>query len=203
MSDEHEFEIEPVRGLPEALPQGEHILWQGAPSAWALARDAMSLYYVAGYFVLIALWRAVVHSDAMTMIPYLILGLITCAILLVMALIFARTTVYTITNKRVGMRIGAALNVTLNIPFTQIANANLMQRSDGTGTIALEAIDDTKISYLVCWPHVRPWHIRKTQPALRSIPNAEAIATLLGDAAHARVTEATRREPNLHAMPAE
>jgi len=163
MSDEHEFEIEPVRGLPEALPQGEHILWQGAPSAWALARDAMSLYYVAGYFVLIALWRAVVHSDAMTMIPYLILGLITCAILLVMALIFARTT----------------------------------------GTIALEAIDDTKISYLVCWPHVRPWHIRKTQPALRSIPNAEAIATLLGDAAHARVTEATRREPNLHAMPAE
>ncbi|HBB55427.1 MAG TPA: phosphopantetheine adenylyltransferase, partial [Hyphomonadaceae bacterium] len=32
-----EFDFEPVRGLPEALPAGEAILWQGAPSAWGLA----------------------------------------------------------------------------------------------------------------------------------------------------------------------
>ena len=36
---EHEFEAAP--GLPEKLPQGERILWQGAPDALALARAAL------------------------------------------------------------------------------------------------------------------------------------------------------------------
>ena len=55
-----DFEIEPVRGLPEKPPEWEQILWQGAPNAWALARDALNLYWVMGYFVALCLWRAVV-----------------------------------------------------------------------------------------------------------------------------------------------
>ncbi|MDZ7599697.1 MAG: hypothetical protein U5J82_15775 [Desulfobacterales bacterium] len=46
------------------------------------------------------------------------------------------------------------------------------------------------MSYLVCWPHVRPWHMRHTEPALRCIPDAERIARLLAEAAETR-----RRRP--------
>jgi hypothetical protein len=60
---------------------------------------------------------------------------------------------------------------------------------------------ETQLSYLVLWPHVRPWHMRKTEPALRSIPDAKRIAGLLADAAETRVsqpaiaTRATRPAP--------
>ncbi len=57
-----DFKFEPVPGLPEALPEGEHILWQGAPDARHLARDAWGLRWVAGYFVLLAVWRVGVSS---------------------------------------------------------------------------------------------------------------------------------------------
>jgi hypothetical protein len=97
-------------------------------------------------------------------------------------------TVYTVTTARVALRIGAALTVTLNLPYTQIGNAMLDLRKSGTGTIALETMGDTKLSYLVCWPHVRPWHIRKTQPALRCINDAEHVAGILAQAAEARVS---------------
>jgi hypothetical protein len=30
--DHDDFQTEPVRGLPENLPEGEHILWQGHPT---------------------------------------------------------------------------------------------------------------------------------------------------------------------------
>jgi len=121
-----------------------------------------------------------------------------------MAWVFAVTTVYTITNRRVAMRIGAALTVTLNIPFTMIASADLAPRKDGSGTIVLDLMGSTRLSYLVCWPHVRPWKISRTQPALRAIPNVENVAKLLGEAAQTRIQEAAqeiRVAPS--AMPAE
>ena len=32
MSKDHDdFDFEPVRGLPQVLPKGERMLWQGAP----------------------------------------------------------------------------------------------------------------------------------------------------------------------------
>ena len=43
--------------------------------------------------------------------------------------------------------------------------ASLDLRRSGTGTIALKTPDDTRLSYLVCWPHVRPWRMRHTEPA--------------------------------------
>lgn len=197
MSEHHDdFQVEPVRGLPERPPEGEKILWQGAPSWWALARDALSLYWVAGYFVILASWRGAVHADlsglalgVKVMVPYLLMGLVACAILAIIALVLAKTTVYTITNRRVAMRIGAALTVTLNVPFTMIASADLKTNRDGTGTIALDLMGETRLSYLVCWPHVRPWKMSRTQPALRSIPNAKEIAEMLGEAAKTRIEE--------------
>jgi hypothetical protein len=96
---------------------------------------------------------------------------------------------YTVTTSRVAMRIGAALTVTLNLPYRQIANASLDLRRSGHGTIALETMGETRLSYLVCWPHVRPWHMKKPQPALRCIPDARKVADLISEAAEARVAE--------------
>ncbi|MFC3181413.1 photosynthetic complex putative assembly protein PuhB [Cypionkella sinensis] len=190
-----DFATEPVRGLPERPPLGEELLWQGRPDALALARDAFKVTWVAGYFVALAVWRATSVSDGSpasviaVMLPYLAIGLVACAILYLMAWVQARATVYTITTARVALRIGAALTVTLNVPFKQVGAAKLATKRNGTGSIALETLGDTRISYLVCWPHVRPWRFAKTQPTLRCIPDAARVAKILADAAETRISE--------------
>lgn len=194
MTNHHDdFAFEPVPGLPEPLPPGEDILWQGKPDTLALAREAMGLSWVAGYFVLLAIWHggaAAADLPAMmafaVALPYLGLGVLACAVILGIAWAQARTTVYTITTARVLMRIGAALSITLNLPHRQIEAASLDLRRNGTGTIALRTPEDTRLSYLVCWPHVRPWRMRHTEPALRCIPEASHVARILAEAAEAR-----------------
>lgn len=195
MSQHHDdFEIEPVEGLPAEPPKGERILWQGRPDWWALSVEALNLKWVAGYFALLAVWRFVSVMDLMPLgqaigaaVPFVLLGAVVCGLLIAVAYVQARATMYTVTDARVVMRIGAALTITLNLPYTQVSNAMLDLRKRGTGTIALETMGDTRLSYLVCWPHVRPWHMRQTQPALRCIPEAETVAALLSDAAEARI----------------
>jgi len=210
MSDHDDFAMEPVPGLPEAPPKGEEVLWQGRPDTWALAREALGVQWVAGYFVALAVWRALVVADGSVgsvvavMLPYVVIGLVTCGILLGLAWIYARTTVYTLTTARVAMRIGAALTVTLNLPYTQIANASLDLKRRGTGTIALETLGDTRLSYLVCWPHVRPWFVSRTQPAMRCIPDAARVAQMLSEAAETRVSQPViTRQPAAMAVAAE
>lgn len=185
-----DFAFEPVPGLPEALPEGEEILWQGRPDTWALARDALSVRAVAVYFAILAVWRAVVVGgdaplgEALIAGAWLVLvGAGACGLLYLVARSQAKATMYTITTKRVVMRVGAALNVTFNLPYKQIENAALALRKDGTGTVALTLTGRNRISYLICWPHVRPWRMAKCEPALRSIPDAERVARLLAEAA--------------------
>lgn len=199
MSHDHDdFATEPVRGLPQALPPGEEILWQGQPNGWQLARESLNFWWVAGYFTFLFAWRTIGGAATETWVDsataasfFLVLGLIVCAILLVVALMQAKATVYTITNKRVAMRIGAALTMTLNLPFKKIANADLGLRPNGTGTIALELMEDdgARLSYILTWPHVRPWRIKHTQPALRCIPNARKVAAILSEAAETAVSQ--------------
>jgi len=200
-----DFEIEPVPGLPELPPQGEQILWQGKPDWWALSKEALSFWWVAGYFAVLAVWRFVTVVDLMPIgqaigasLPFVILGSVVCGLLVLFAWIQARLTMYTVTTSRIVMRIGAALTVTLNLPYRQIGNASLDLRGSGHGTIAFETMGETRLSYLVCWPHVRPWVMKKTQPALRCIPEARKVADLVSEAAQARVSEpmVARRVPS-------
>ncbi|MGA1462008.1 MAG: hypothetical protein ACO37Y_02315, partial [Steroidobacteraceae bacterium] len=59
MSDhDHDHEGEPVPGLPERLPEGEHILWQGAPRWTSLAVRAFHVRKLAIYFGLLMALRA-------------------------------------------------------------------------------------------------------------------------------------------------
>ena len=52
-----EHDSEPVRGLPEPLPPGETLLWQGSPRWWSLALDAYRVRALAVYFGVIVLAR--------------------------------------------------------------------------------------------------------------------------------------------------
>lgn len=208
MSDHDDFAFEPIKGLPERPPMGEDILWQGRPSVRALARDAYKLHWIAFYFVLIVLWRAGAgYAEgglklALAMgIPYVILGLMGLGVVWLLAFAQARTAVYTLTSARVVMRVGAALPVTFNIPFAQVGAASLDLRRDGTGTIALETTGATRISYLTLWPHLRPGHARKTQPALRCIPDAQAVAQMLAEAAETRLSQPVIGRTDASAMP--
>ena len=57
MSDD--IHVEPLRGLPEPLPAGERILWQGAPDWRALAVDVFHVRAVWIYGALLIAWRIV------------------------------------------------------------------------------------------------------------------------------------------------
>lgn len=190
-----DFKFEPVRGLPEALPADEHILWQGAPNPLRLAKDAWALNWVLGYFALLACARVIMAAPDMSLtaamaqgVPFLLGGAVVALIILGMATVQARSTVYTLTNKRVAMRIGAALTMTLNLPYVCIGNAQAAVRASGFGTLTFELIGETRLSYLMTWPHVRPWHMRRTQAALRSIPEAARVAAIFAEAAETRVS---------------
>lgn len=196
MMHHDDFKFEPVRGLPEALPPGEEILWQGSPNPLRLAKEAWCLNWVIGYFIALAIYRVGVSSitESLTTsmghgIPFLIGGLIAALIIYGIAYVQARSTVYTLTNKRAAMRIGAALTMTLNLPYVCIGNATARIRKSGIGTIAFELTGETRLSYLMTWPHVRPWYMSRTQPAFRAIPNAEHVAGIFAEAAETRVNE--------------
>lgn len=206
-----DYATEPVAGLPERPPADERILWQGRPGAWALACEAFNLKWVAAYFAGLAVWRFGAAADLMPLgrafsvsAPFLILGAVVCALLFAIAWVMARTTVYTITDARVAMRIGAALTVTLNLPFTRIARIDLKPLRGGAGTLALTPEGRMPLGFLVLWPHARPWHFGAPQPALRAIPDAARVARLLAEAAEARLSapRISRSGPAPVALPA-
>ena len=92
-----DFAIEPVRGLPERPPEGERILWQGRPDWWALSWQALSLPWVAGYFLALALWRFVTLIDTVPLasafasaFPFVIMGAVVCALLMIVGFVQAR-----------------------------------------------------------------------------------------------------------------
>lgn len=190
-----EFASEPIPGLPERPPEGERILWQGRPNWWALTRQATGFWWVMGYFAVLAVWRFVSLLDVAPLgqalslsLPFLILAAVVGALLSLSMWVQARATLYTVTNRRVVLRVGAALTVTLNLPYTQINTADLDLRRDGTGTIAFDTNGEVRLAYLVLWPHVRPWRF-PAWPALRCIDDAQDIANLLSVNARARQAE--------------
>ncbi|MCU0834833.1 MAG: PH domain-containing protein [Chromatiaceae bacterium] len=185
-----EYEYEPVPGLPERLPPGEEILWQGAPRWQALARRAFHVRKVAAYFVLLLILHLVWEVQAGEPLAELLTGVFwlvvsACSALGLLALLarsMARSTLYTITNRRVVMRFGVAIPMTINLPFAKIVNAALRDHGDGTGDIVLSLAGRARASYLVLWPHTRPWHFAPPEPMLRAIPDATLVARRLAAA---------------------
>lgn len=201
-----EHELEAQHGLPQMLPAGERILWQGQPRAALVARRIFHLPVLALYFAALMAWRLVMLvGDGNTLLQalrgslgQLLLSATALAIVAVLARLTASTTVYTITDKRVVMRIGIVLTVTYNLPLRSIDAAHLLRLGKGCGEIALALRGDTRIAYLHLWPHVRPWHLQRTQPMLRGLADVEQVSTLLSTAwsrANAQPAVATQPRP--------
>jgi len=193
MSDEHE--MEPIPGLPEELPEGERILWQGSPDWRGLALRAYHLKLAAVYFGLFALWSLVsglsdglpVSEVAMNLVALVVPALIGGGVLLLLAWLTARTTIYTLTDRRVVMRFGMALPMVVNVPFSIVTAAGARLHADGTADIPLALSQGSRLGYIVLWPNARPWRVRRPEPMLRCVADGKAVAQRIADAlaAHA------------------
>ena len=182
-----------LRGAPEPLPIGETILWQGAPSWIALAHRAFRVRHVAVYFGALLIWRVTATLEdggpvtvaATTALWILLPALAAVGVLMMLAWLFAATTRYTITSRRVVMQIGVALPTIINVPFRRVAAAALKTYKSGSGDISLATLGDDQIAYLLLWPHVRPWRFARPEPMLRAVPDAARVAEILARAATA------------------
>lgn len=185
ITGEHEFEAQ--HGLPEPLPAGERILWQGHPAGPVLAREALHWRALALYFGVLLGWRAAtVLADgggvlrAVMAVAWLLpLALAAIGIALTLAWLIARTSVYTVTDRRVVMRVGIVLTLSFNIPYRQMSAASMRVGRDGGGDIVLALAPGNRIAYVHLWPHVRPWHLRQPQPMLRAVPQVQQVAALI------------------------
>ncbi len=176
-----EYEYEPIRGLPGRLPPGETILWQGGPDWLALARSVFHVRLVTAWFVLVAGAAFIAGGTgligAITTLAVAVLGL---ALLGLLAWAQAKSTVYTLTNRRIVLRFGVALQKAVNLPLQQIGSADLKPIDAGHADIAFTTVDRFPLGWLQMWPHVRPWAVARPQPMLRAVP--VATAALIGKA---------------------
>lgn len=217
MKATHEHEWEAAPGLPSALPKGEHVVWQGAPDWKRLAIHAFHVRKVALYFGLMLAVQAInltAPEGLVSWKPLVVaasLYAVALSLLLGTAWLSARSTLYTLTNKRVVMRIGIVLTLTFNLPYKRIAGASLKAQGQGTGDIALALHPEDRIGWVHLWPHQRAWHVSHPQPTLRCVPQGQHVGgqllalwradrandhLQLGDAP----TASTPAHPPLHGM---
>ncbi len=190
MSHIGEHDGETADGLPAALPAGERLLWRGTPDWRALAVHTLHLRKLTVYFAALLALRLWLSLDAGTPLAGAIgsvagLGLVALLGLGFVALfawLTARDTVYTLTDRRLVMRIGIALPMSVNLPFARIDNAALKRFRDRSGEIELALDRSVRASYVVMWPHVRTLKLLSVTPVLRGLPEPDRVARLLGRA---------------------
>ncbi len=175
-----------MRGFPGRLPDGETLLWQGAPDWRVLARTAMHVRGLAFYFVALAVIAAATgrFNGALTVAG---LGLVPIALAYAYAWAVSRSTIYSITNRRVVLHIGLALPVTLNLPLARVSAVDVRAGEDGSGDLSLTLTGADRFAYVVLWPHARPWRFAPAQPTMRGLRDtarpAQTLANALGSSA--------------------
>ena len=171
-----------AHGDPMGTPvQGEKVLWKGQPNRALLARSAFHTHKVALYFAgLIAISLAFGNVNAAIVCS--VLGVAGILVLQGLAWLSARTTVYILTDTRLIMRIGMAIETRINIPLKHIGAAHLKDRGKGHGDLAMELNGERMLGYILLWPHVRPFKLNRPQPMLRAVPEAQKVAEMLADA---------------------
>ncbi len=182
MTQEDAPQFPDAQGDPLGTPaDDETVLWQGRPNTAVLARTAFHTYSMAIYFAaLAALAVALGRYDAATFVAVFGAGVI--ALFYAAAWLTVRNTLYILTDARLIMRVGMAVDKRINVPLKKVTAAHFADRGKGYGDIALELGDKTVLGYLLLWPHARPWHISHPQPMLRALPDAQAVAQHLASA---------------------
>ena len=182
------LEAEP--GLPEPLPQGEQVLWRGAPDWRLLAVHVFHLRPLAALSALFAALSFTVGLAHRAPAPYLLLALavpllaggVAMSLAAFSAWLVARVSCYTVTDARVVLRVGLLVPVNLNIPFSEITDVAMRPHPGGSGDLPLSVRTYKRISYMLLWPHVRPMQFKRPQPMLRAVRDAERAAEVLVNA---------------------
>lgn len=185
-----EYEAEPIPGLPGVPPKGERILWQGSPDRLSFTRTAFHTRGIAGYFAVltvVALATALSRTGAgpaafVGVAGTLGTGIVALGLLHLLGWASARSTIYTITDRRVVMRFGIALPKCVNLPLSLIGAADLRRHDGGTGDLPLAIVGPQPLGYASYWPHARPGRYAAPQPMLRAVPDAANVAALLARA---------------------
>lgn len=164
-------------GTPAA---DEKVLWKGRPNLGLLARTAFHTHKLAAYFaVLIGIALISGRTEAAAVAA--VLGTALLAILYLLAWLSTRSTLYILTDTRLIMRIGMAIETRINIPLKQVTAAHLRPRGKDHGDIAFELAGERLLGTVLLWPHVRPWRYAHPQPMMRAVPDAQALARLIAE----------------------
>jgi hypothetical protein len=128
---------------------------------------------------------------------------VAMGVLSLLAWLNSSSTVYSITNRRILLRHGIAVPVTMNIPFALIESADLKTYADGTGEITVRLTQAQRVSYMITWPHLKPGRISRPEPSFRAIRDAQHAADILGSAVAAEAgANALRMDASFdHASP--
>ncbi len=169
-----------LRGLPGPLPEGEQMLWQGGPDWRVLARSLFHARLVAGWFAALAVAALIFGSGLSAAGLTLAAGGAGLAVIALLAWAIASTTQYTLTEKRVVLSFGVALDKSINLPLARIERADIAPIGGGHADIALATREPMPLAWAALWPYVRPWRLARPEPMLRAVP-AE-FAPLLADA---------------------
>ena len=159
----------------------EQVLWKGRPQLGLLARSAFHTHTLGAYMAgLVVVALVLGKTDAAIVAG--VLGMVLVAILYLLAWASARSTLYILTDTRLIMRIGVAIETRVNVPLKQITAAHLaLQGKRGHGDIAFELAGDRLLGTLLLWPHVRPWRYAQPQPMLRAVPDAATLARTIAE----------------------
>jgi hypothetical protein len=177
-----------LKPLPGPLPEGERVLWQRSPVWQSYGRRVFHVYKIAVYFLVIIAWVAISAglrggpADALrSMVWTLPPALGVVLMLAFLAWLYGRTTVYTITNKRVIMQSGLAFTTAVNLPFSKLYSADMKTFDDGTGDIDL-SMSGPRILYSMIWPNNRLLALKRPTPVLWALPEPHQAAEVLGQA---------------------
>ncbi len=186
-----------ARPSPVRLAPDERIVWQGGPTTRALAVRLYHVRFVAVYGIGLTLADAIQarlhglgHWGAMeAAIPGILTTIGALAIFAMLAWGSARTTRYTLTERRLVVQFGLSLSATLCLPLDRIEGVAVRVRGDGTGDITVRPQANSKLVFIKLWPFVRPWRFGAPEPMLREVPAAGYVGSVLS-----RMVAASRSE---------
>lgn len=180
-----------VLGKPQA---DERVLWEGKPDLKMLARTAFHTRSISIYFLLLVIIAIALGSIGGAMLTAGA-ALVTLGLLYSFAWLTTRTTTYILTDRRLILNIGMAIEKSINLPLKLIGAAHLNDQGSDMGDIAIEPLEGHGIGYAMLWPHARPLRFSKPQPMLRSIPDVANVAATLASATARLETIAMAEQP--------
>ena len=178
------------------------MLWQRSPVWQSYGRRVFHIYKIALYFGIIIAWVAgsallsggladAWRSMMWTVPP----ALAVIAILSVLAWSYGRTTVYTVTNKRVIIQSGLAFTTAINLPFSKLQSADMSAFGDGSGDIQL-TMTGPRILYSMIWPNCRLFALKRPLPVLWAVPEPQEAAQIMGEALKAEQRNESESAPS-------